>query len=74
MIQEHEKTPFVSIKVASELLGVPRSWLLAEVKAGRISHVMAGKTRLLHFESVRGELLSRMEQRPAEQPAIIEAK
>lgn len=38
----------VDAAVAAELLGVPRSWVLAQARAGRIPHVRLG--RYVRFE------------------------
>ena len=34
--------PLLDAEAAGELLGVPKSWLLAEARAGRIPHVKLG--------------------------------
>ncbi|HTZ63262.1 MAG TPA: helix-turn-helix domain-containing protein [Solirubrobacteraceae bacterium] len=41
---EHHKpfSPLIDAKAASELLGVPHTWLLAQARAGRIPHHRLG--------------------------------
>lgn len=43
-----EQTALIDAAGAAQLLGVPKSWVLAEARAGRIPHVRLG--RYVRFE------------------------
>jgi excisionase family DNA binding protein len=40
--QQRAFTPLIDAKVASRLLGVPHTWLLAQARAGQIPHHRLG--------------------------------
>lgn len=50
---------FVPLHLAARDLGVPRAWLKAEAKAGRVPSLKAGPRLLFNVEAVGRALLSR---------------
>lgn len=55
--QDLEK--FQAVHVTAARLGVPAAWLRAEIEAGRIPYLKAGRQILLHTDTVRNVLLER---------------
>ncbi len=51
-VAEHTHTGLIDAQGAADLLGVPKTWVLAEARADRIPHVRLG--RYVRFEP--GEL------------------
>ncbi|MCB9840970.1 MAG: hypothetical protein H6809_04900 [Phycisphaeraceae bacterium] len=45
-------------------LPLSREWLVAEIRAGRLPHLKAGRTLLFNFEAVKTALAERAAQRP----------
>lgn len=55
---------FVPIRVASNKLGLPESWLRTEAKAGRLPHVRAGSRVLIHLAKATEVLTHRATGQP----------
>lgn len=49
----------VTLRVLANRLGLSVAWLRAEVDAGRLPHLKAGKRLLFCVEAVRGHLIHR---------------
>lgn len=63
-------SPLIDAQAASELLGVPKSWVLTEARADRIPHLRLG--RYVRFEADALEAwwsTRRRGPRPIERPA-----
>lgn len=63
MAHDLPKPAFVSLRVAAVRLGVPASWLRAEVKSGRLPALVIGRRVLVDVEVLRGVLTKRLETR-----------
>ena len=62
MSERESKTVFVPVQRAAAILGVPRSWLRAEVKAGRVPAVRTGRRIMIHIERAAAVLAERASQ------------
>jgi excisionase family DNA binding protein len=51
--QQQGFTPLIDAKVASRLLGVPHTWLLAQARAGQIPHHRLGHYVRFNPEDLR---------------------
>lgn len=51
--------PFTDATITARQLGVPRSWLLREVEAGRIKFINVGRRRMFDAEAIRKSLKER---------------
>lgn len=49
----------VTLRVLAKRLGLSVAWLRAEVQAGRLPHLKAGKRLLFSVEAVRQHLIQR---------------
>jgi excisionase family DNA binding protein len=58
-VMQRTLTTFVPIAEAADRLGFSVSWLRAEVEAGRIPAVRAGRRWFVHFERTKAELSKR---------------
>ena len=65
-----EVKPFVGLATTARQLGVPRSWLRREVKAGRIPCLDIGNRRLFDVEAVKASLDQR-ETTPVVEGAVV---
>jgi len=61
--------PFASVERIAANLGVPETWLRAEVASGRIPHLKAGRKLLLNREVVERVLLARAAAESAREAA-----
>lgn len=48
LLAERDRPALVDAHTASELLGVPHTWLLAEARANRVPHVRLGRYVRFH--------------------------
>ncbi len=61
-MSKSNQTTFVPIRRAASILGVPIAWLQAEVTAGRIPAIKAGRRWLVHLERTRIKLAEYAEE------------
>ena len=66
--------PLLTADAVAGLLGVKRSWVYAEARAGRIPHVRLGRYTRFYAESVEAWALERergpVPERPSDPPSV----